>query len=220
MAEERRETERAVAHWQRRIAQFGYPPLSPEDREFDDLIAEGGAYRFVISVDRAGTDDLFLTYGPRFARLLDLPTRAGLNIRLVREIPKRLLPAFIRGCRAAAKQKPPVKIEGAISLRDGRNQFYRAVFMPIGANLVFGAFNSRLVARNQRSITGRRSFPAEREAIAAFIGLHGVTRCPTAFVAPTHGTISAADQEAPERHMIDLESLRRQRQNAISDSSP
>jgi hypothetical protein len=214
MVEERRETERAVTYWERRIAQFGYPPLSPEDREFDDLIAEGGAYRFVISVDPSGTDDLFLTYGPNFARLLGLPTSVGPNIRLAQEIPKRLLPAFIRGCRAAAKQKPPVKIEGAISLRDGRNQLYRAVFMPIGANLIFGAFNSRLVARDQR--TGRRNFAAEREAIAAFVRLHGVTRCPTAFVAPTHGTISAADQKALERHAIDLESSRRRPQNAIA----
>jgi len=51
---------------------------------------------------------------------------------------------FAAGCRDAALRGEPVRSEGAIIRRDGRRQLYRAVFMPVGVNLVFGAFNSRL----------------------------------------------------------------------------
>jgi len=38
------------------------------------------------------------------------------------------------------------------------------------------------------------------DAIAEFIRLKGITRCPTACVLPTQGLIAAADRIALERH--------------------
>jgi hypothetical protein len=209
MPEDRRETGRAVAHWQGRIAHFGYPPLGPADRDFDDLIGEAGAYWFVIGIDRAADEHLLLSYGPQFARLLGLPFRAGANIRPLREIPARLLPSFLRGCRAVAAHMPPVRIEGAVRLRSGRRRLFRAAFMPIGANLVFGAFNSRLAALERREALAPRDRRAERDAIAAFIRRNGVTRCPTAFAIKTLASNTAADREALERYAMALDTARR-----------
>ena len=93
-------------------------------------------------------------------------------------------------------------------LQDGRRQLYRAVFMPVGVNLVFGAFNCRLAGANRRHVAPVRD-ATDEAAIAAFVRLKGVTRCPTAFAAPTRGTITLADQRALERHAIEIERPRR-----------
>jgi hypothetical protein len=47
-------------------------------------------------------------------------------------------------------------------------------------------------------------------AVAAFIRANGVTRCPTACVVRTQGTVSAADQEALRRRAEEVE-IRRDR---------
>jgi len=44
--------------------------------------------------------------------------------------------------------------------------------------------------------------------IAEFIRTKGITRCPTACVSPTQGSIDAADQAALERHAVTQERLR------------
>jgi hypothetical protein len=41
-----------------------------------------------------------------------------------------------------------------------------------------------------------------RTAVAAFIYVNGVTRCPTACVLPTQGTVPAADRAALEDYAI------------------
>ena len=46
------------------------------------------------------------------------------------------------------------------------------------------------------------------KAIASFIRTKGVTRCPTACVLPTQGTVSAADREALERYALAREARR------------
>ena len=51
-------------------------------------------------------------------------------------------------------------------------------------------------------------------AIAAFIRTKGVTRCPTACVVRTQGTVSPADQEALRRRADQLE-IRRGRRPGI-----
>jgi hypothetical protein len=61
----------------------------------------------------------------------------------------------------------------------------------------------------------QRSFPMESErsrqvppefdseaAVAEFIRIKGVTRCPTACVLPTRGSVAVADREALEEHAI------------------
>jgi hypothetical protein len=47
--------------------------------------------------------------------------------------------------------------------------------------------------------------------IAAFIRAKGVTRCPTACVAPTHGSGSSADRAALRQRAEQLEALREEK---------
>src|SRR5438876_7678095 len=46
-------------------------------------------------------------------------------------------------------------------------------------------------------------------AVAEFIRTKGVTRCPTACVLPTQGSVAAADREALERHAAQRDQHRR-----------
>lgn len=48
-------------------------------------------------------------------------------------------------------------------------------------------------------------------AVAAFIESKGITRCPTACVVRTQGTVSLADQEALRRRADDVETRRSSR---------
>jgi hypothetical protein len=48
-------------------------------------------------------------------------------------------------------------------------------------------------------------------AVAEYIRTRGVTRCPTACVLPTQGSVAAADQEALEVHAARRDRLRRER---------
>ena len=45
-------------------------------------------------------------------------------------------------------------------------------------------------------------------AVAAFIRSKGVTRCPTACVVRTQGTVSLADREALQQRAVEFEALR------------
>lgn len=51
----------------------------------------------------------------------------------------------------------------------------------------------------------------DQAAIAAFIRSKGVTRCPTACLAPTNATLSAGNREALRRAEAALAAQRRQR---------
>jgi hypothetical protein len=51
--------------------------------------------------------------------------------------------------------------------------------------------------------------PSDYEAvIAEFVRTKGITRCPTACVLPTQGSIDPADQVALEKHAVAQEQLR------------
>jgi hypothetical protein len=50
-----------------------------------------------------------------------------------------------------------------------------------------------------------------RAAVAAFIYVNGVTRCPTACVLPTQGTVPADDRAALEDYAIARAQLRHKR---------
>jgi hypothetical protein len=53
---------------------------------------------------------------------------------------------------------------------------------------------------------------SEYEAeVAAFIQRNGITRCPTACVVRTQGTVSNADQEALQKRAEEFEDLRNRR---------
>ena len=53
-------------------------------------------------------------------------------------------------------------------------------------------------------------------AVAEFIRIKGVTRCPTACVLPTQGSVADADREALEEHALRRAQLRRARTIARS----
>jgi hypothetical protein len=48
-------------------------------------------------------------------------------------------------------------------------------------------------------------------AVAEFIRTKGVTRCPTACVSPTQGSVAATDREALEEHATQQDRLRKAR---------
>jgi hypothetical protein len=48
-------------------------------------------------------------------------------------------------------------------------------------------------------------------AVAEFIRIKGITRCPTACVLPTQGSVAAADREALEEYALQRDRLRRAR---------
>jgi hypothetical protein len=141
---EARETERALALWLRCAMQFGGRPPTPTVLDIERIATKGWEYRFAIAGDAVPEDSALLTYGANFARLLDLPRRADFSVPLFHQLPEQTVAIFAAGCRDAALKGEPVRSEGAIIRRDGRRQFYRAIFMPVGVNLIFGAFNSRL----------------------------------------------------------------------------
>jgi hypothetical protein len=70
---------------------------------------------------------------------------------MFRKMPKRFLEIFTRGCNDAISSGSPVRLEGAIERDHGRRELYRTVFIPIGANLVFGTYNSLLTEPGNRS---------------------------------------------------------------------
>jgi len=72
-------------------------------------------------------------------------------------------------------------------------------------------------------MTGKKSgrMLAERggeAAVAEFIRTKGVTRCPTACVVPTQGSVAAADRAALEEYAASRERVRRARAAARQNS--
>ena len=59
-----------------------------------------------------------------------------------------------------------------------------------------------------RQVTERTVRSDHEAVIAEFIRTKGITRCPTACVLPTQGSIDAADQAALEKHAVAQERLR------------
>lgn len=60
-------------------------------------------------------------------------------------------------------------------------------------------------------VSGRTVRSDYEAVIAEFIRTKGITRCPTACVLPTQGSIDAADQAALEEHAVAQERLRQAR---------
>ena len=51
----------------------------------------------------------------------------------------------------------------------------------------------------------------DRDAVAEFIRSKGITRCPTARVLPTQGSIAAADRIALQQHVLLRDRVQRKR---------
>jgi hypothetical protein len=72
---------------------------------------------------------------------------------MVQQLPARYVPVFIKGCINATLHCELVRMQGAVDCEDGRQELYRAAFIPLDLKpdgqqrLAFGAFNCRLVER-------------------------------------------------------------------------
>lgn len=146
---ERRESERAIAYWERKTAELGDTPTIAA-LDLGAIGTEDWSYRFVIAVDPDIGNSSLLLYGAAFARLLDLPARSAVHLPMSRQLPRRFAEIFNHGCGEAHALRAPVRLEGEVEREDGRVERYRAAFIPVGVkpdsltHLAFGAFNSRV----------------------------------------------------------------------------
>jgi hypothetical protein len=147
---ERRESERAIAYWEKKLEALG-PTATVAALDLGEINSADWSHRFVIAVDPVVENSSLLLYGSNFAKLLDLPTKGTPHVPMVRQLPRHLTEVFMRGCGDAHNQREPIRIEGEIDREDGKRELYRAAFIPVGVkensltHLAFGAFNSRVV---------------------------------------------------------------------------
>ena len=148
---ERRESERAIAYWERKMTQLGAAP-TVEALDLGEFHTKDWAHRFVIAVDPVVDDSSLLLYGANFARLANLPAKSAPHVPMALQLPTRLSRLLTHGCDRAHSRKAPVRLEGEIDLMDGRREQYRAAFISVGLNphsprhFTFGAFNRRVNA--------------------------------------------------------------------------
>jgi hypothetical protein len=149
---ERRESERAIAYWEKKIAELG-GNMTVAGLDLAEMQSPEWSHRFVIAVDPVPENSALLLYGPEFGRLLDLPEKRMPHVPMVRQLPKRYSDVFIRGCGEADREGQPIRLEGEVAREDGKNELFRAAFIPVGVrensitHIAFGAFNSCLAER-------------------------------------------------------------------------
>jgi hypothetical protein len=158
LADEQRDTERAITLWQT-ASELGNPP--PVTALGLSRIVGDWGYRFLISGDQIVPDAVFLLYGRHFARVLGLPDQPLGYTPMLQQLPARYRPLFTEGCCQAVTLAVPVRFSGA-ALHHGKIEFYRAVFMPFRLcpdsprPLIFGSFNYRSVPKINTAAVRRR----------------------------------------------------------------
>jgi hypothetical protein len=149
---ERRESERAISYWEKKIEKLGRS-ATVAALDLADINTEDWSHRFVIAVDPVVENSSLLLYGSNFAKLLDLPPKGTPHVPMVRQLPRHLSSVFMQGCGDAHNLREPIRVEGEIDREDGKRELYRAAFIPVGVkensltHLAFGAFNSCIVDR-------------------------------------------------------------------------
>jgi hypothetical protein len=149
----RREAERLMSYWEKKLAELGgvvtitgLDLAAADSREWSN--------RFLISVDPVIERSALLLYGPKFAQLLGLRAAPRTDLPMMRQLPRRHVDLFLRGCAEAQREMAPARLEGEIERADGRIEQYRAIFIPVGVKpdaltcFAFGAFNSRIIKPN------------------------------------------------------------------------
>jgi hypothetical protein len=149
---ERRESERAIAYWEKKMAQLG-GNMTVAGLDLAEMQSPEWSHRFVIAVDPVPENSALLLYGSDFGRLLELPEKRAPHVPMVRQLPKRYSDVFVRGCSDAERQGLPIRLEGEVARDDGAAELYRAAFIPVGVrensitHIAFGAFNSCLAKK-------------------------------------------------------------------------
>jgi len=147
---ERREAERAITDWEEERRRLGRE-LALMTLNASEMVSEKWSHRFIIAVDPTVEYCSLLFYGAKFAALMGLPEKPDHSIPMVEQLPSRYVPVFTKGCIDATLLAAPVRIQGAVDREDGRQELYRAAFIPLAVapnrqqRLAFGAFNCRVV---------------------------------------------------------------------------
>jgi hypothetical protein len=146
----RREAERLVVYWEKKLEELGgVVTIAGLDLAAAD--SRDWSNRFLISVDPVVERSALLLYGPKFAQLLGLSAQPRTDLPMIRQLPRRHVEMFLRGCTEAQQEMAPVRIECELERADGRIEQYRAIFIPVGVKpnsltcFAFGAFNNRLI---------------------------------------------------------------------------
>jgi len=149
---ERRESERAISYWEKKIEKLG-SRATVSALDLADMNTSDWSHRFVIAVDPVVENSSLLLYGNDFAKLLELPPKGTPHVPMVRQLPRHMSRVFMKGCGDAHVQRAPVRLEGEIPREDGKTELFRAAFIPVGVkensltHLAFGAFNSCVIDR-------------------------------------------------------------------------
>jgi hypothetical protein len=144
---ERRESERVISYWEKKVEQLGRS-ATVAALDLADINTQDWSHRFVIAVDPVVENSSLLLYGSDFAKLLDLPRKGMPHVPMVRQLPHHLSTVFMQGCGDAHNTRQPIRMEGEVPRPDGKVELYRAAFIPVGVkehsltHLAFGAFNS------------------------------------------------------------------------------
>jgi hypothetical protein len=162
---ERRQTERAVAYWEQKARESRSGLTLTRLDPGQAINTPDWDHRFIIAPDRLAEVSTLLMCGSNVARSLELSEGPLKYSTMFRQVPKRFRELFTRGCASAAASGSPARIAGAIEGEDGRRELYRTVFMPVGVNLVFGAFNS-IINDPPRRATKRPNDRFLRETVA------------------------------------------------------
>ncbi|HEX3861391.1 MAG TPA: hypothetical protein VHY35_06825 [Stellaceae bacterium] len=146
---DRREAERLMAYWDRKIAVLG-SEATIAALDLDQISSRDWSNRFLISVDPVIERSALIVYGPKFARLLSLPEQARPELPLLRQLPQRYGEVFMQGCAQAQRELIPIRLEGKVVRYDSKIEQYRIIFVPIGIKpnsltcFAFGAFSYRV----------------------------------------------------------------------------
>jgi hypothetical protein len=147
---DRREAERVMAYWQSKLQELG-GDATIAALDLASINTADWSNRFLISVDPVIERSALLLYGPKFARLLNLPEQPRMDRPMLRQLPRRYADIFLRGCAEAQNEMIPVRLEGEVERADDQVEQYRASFIPVGVRpnsltcFAFGAFSSRIV---------------------------------------------------------------------------
>jgi hypothetical protein len=146
----RREAERLLAYWEEKLRELG-GIVTVAGLDLAAANSREWSNRFLISVDPVVERSALLLYGPKFAQLLGLPAEPRTDRPMMRQLPRRYVDLFLRGCAEAQQETGPVRLEGEIERGAGRIEQYRAIFIAVGVKpnaltwFAFGAFNSRVI---------------------------------------------------------------------------
>jgi hypothetical protein len=147
--QERRDSERVITDWEQETRRLGRA-LALMNLNVAEMTSERWANRFIIGVGSTVEDCVFLFYGAKFAALMELPEKPDHSTSMVTQLPARYVPVFTKGCVQATLLGAPVRAHGTVDREDGRQELYRAAFIPLKGQpsrqqrLTFGAFNCRV----------------------------------------------------------------------------